>query len=99
MLWTLLLPMFQTLRPAASTFCLKRLKFSRVEAAPPPVVKEAVAVEKPVIRLRAGGHVQEALLVQAATEAVRQWRYRPTLLNGDPCEVDTVIEVRFTLNR
>jgi len=39
------------------------------------------------------------LLVQAAMEAVRQWRYRPTMLNGDPVEVDTVISVSFTLNR
>lgn len=27
------------------------------------------------------------VFVQAATDAVREWRYRPTLLNGDPCEV------------
>jgi protein TonB len=39
------------------------------------------------------------LLVQAATEAVRQWRYRPTLLNGDPVEVIAPIEVIFTLNQ
>ncbi|HEY3441543.1 MAG TPA: energy transducer TonB [Paludibaculum sp.] len=39
------------------------------------------------------------LLVQAAMDAVRQWRYRPTMLNGDPIEVDTVISVSFTLNR
>ena len=39
------------------------------------------------------------LLVQAAMDAVRQWRYRPTLLNGDPTEVDTVISVTFTLSR
>lgn len=39
------------------------------------------------------------LLAQAAADAVRQWRYRPTLLNGEPCVVDTVIEVKFTLNR
>ena len=38
------------------------------------------------------------LLVQSALEAVRQWRYRPTLLNGEPVEVDTTIEVVFTLN-
>jgi len=37
------------------------------------------------------------LLVQAAMEAVRRWRYRPTLLNGDPVEVDTEIQVVFTL--
>lgn len=39
------------------------------------------------------------LLVQAAMDAVRQWRYRPTMLNGDPVEVDTTISVTFTLNR
>ena len=39
------------------------------------------------------------MLVQAAMDAVRQWRYRPTMLNGDPIEVDTVISVSFTLNR
>jgi periplasmic protein TonB len=43
-----------------------------------------------------GGH---PMLVQAAAEAVRKWLYRPTLLNGVPCRVDTVIEVRFKLNR
>lgn len=38
------------------------------------------------------------LLQQAALEAVRQWRYQPTLLNGDPVEVDTTIDVIFELN-
>jgi periplasmic protein TonB len=37
------------------------------------------------------------LLVQAALDAVKQWRYRPTLLNGDPVEVDTTITVTFTM--
>jgi periplasmic protein TonB len=35
------------------------------------------------------------LLVQAATDAVRQWRYRPTYLNGVPVEVETSITVTF----
>jgi protein TonB len=39
------------------------------------------------------------LLVQAATDAVRQWRYRPTLLNGEPVEVISPIEVVFILNQ
>lgn len=39
------------------------------------------------------------LFVPAAAEAVRQWRYRPTLLNGDPVEVIAPIEVIFILNR
>jgi TonB family protein len=38
------------------------------------------------------------LLVQAATEAVKQWVYKPTLLNGSPIEVVTTIDVNFTLN-
>jgi protein TonB len=37
------------------------------------------------------------LLVSVAMEAVRQWRYRPTLLNGEPVEVLTEIDVNFTL--
>lgn len=36
-------------------------------------------------------------LARAAVEAVSQWRYQPTLLNGEPVEVDTVIQVNFTL--
>jgi protein TonB len=38
------------------------------------------------------------MFIQAATEAVRQWRYRPTLLNGEPVEVVAPIEVKFILN-
>jgi len=37
------------------------------------------------------------LLVQAAIDAVRQWRYRPYMLNGEPVEVETQITVNFTL--
>jgi TonB family protein len=37
------------------------------------------------------------LLIQAALDAVRQWRYQPTLLNGTPVEVDTTITVTFAL--
>jgi protein TonB len=38
------------------------------------------------------------LLVAAAREAVLQWKYRPTLLNGQPVEVVTDITVNFTLS-
>jgi periplasmic protein TonB len=37
------------------------------------------------------------LLVQSALDAVKQWRYQPTLLNGDPVDVDTEIDVIFSL--
>lgn len=39
------------------------------------------------------------LLQQAALDAVRQWRYQPTLLNGEAVEVDTTIDVIFSLNQ
>jgi TonB family protein len=36
-------------------------------------------------------------LTAAALDAVRQWRYKPTLLNGEPVEVLTTIDVEFKL--
>jgi TonB family protein len=36
-------------------------------------------------------------LARSAVEAVSQWRYTPTLLNGDPIEVDTTITVNYSL--
>jgi TonB family protein len=39
------------------------------------------------------------LLVQAALDAVRQWIYQPTLLEGKPVEVDTEIDVVFQLQQ
>jgi protein TonB len=38
-------------------------------------------------------------LVAAAMDAVKQWRYKPTLLNGEPIEVMTTIDVNFTLSQ
>ena len=53
-----------------------------------------------------GGAIQDlqlisgpSLLVQSAVDAVKQWVYRPTLLNGEPVEVITQIEVNFTLTK
>jgi periplasmic protein TonB len=36
--------------------------------------------------------------VQAAVNAVRQWRYRPYVLNGEPVEVETQVTVNFVLS-
>ena len=38
-----------------------------------------------------------AMLQQSAMDAVKTWRYRPYLLNNEPVEVDTTINVIFTL--
>jgi len=40
----------------------------------------------------------DPMFLQSAIDAVRQWRYKPTLLNGQPVEVDTFITVIYTLN-
>ena len=51
------------------------------------------------------GEVEEAslvsghpLLVSAAIDAVKQWKYSPTLVDGEPFAVETTIEVTFSLN-
>jgi len=38
------------------------------------------------------------MLAPAAIEAVKQWKYKPYLLNGEPVEVDTQVQVNFTLS-
>jgi TonB family protein len=61
------------------------------------IVKLHVLIDKQgnVIELQAiSGH---PLLIQSAIDAVKQWQYKPTLLNGRPVLVDTEINVIFDL--
>ena len=74
----------------------------------PPLAKQAriqgvvklnatIAKDGTVQHLEAiSGH---PLLIEAAMDAVRQWVYQPTLLNGQPVEVQTDIDVNFTLSQ
>ena len=39
----------------------------------------------------------DPMFFQSALKAVRQWRYRPTILNGQPVEIDTHISVIYTM--
>jgi len=39
------------------------------------------------------------LLIESARQAVQQWEYKPVLLNGEPVEVLTTIDVNFTLSQ
>jgi len=41
----------------------------------------------------------DPLFYQSAMDAVRQWRYRPTVLNGETVEIDTFITVIYNINR
>jgi protein TonB len=72
----------------------------------PPLAKQARiqgTVRLQAIIDRQGNVVQlevlsgHPLLVNAALDAVRQWRYQPTLLNGEPVEVVTTVDVVFSL--
>jgi protein TonB len=40
-----------------------------------------------------------AMLRQAALDAVQNWRYKPYELNGEPVEVETTVNVVFTLGQ
>jgi protein TonB len=68
-------------------------KMARIQGT---VILEAIIAKDGTVReLRAlSGH---PLLVKAALEAVQRWRYLPTLLNGEPVEVLTEIDVSFSL--
>ena len=58
-------------------------------------IEAIIARDGSIKQLKAlSGH---PLLIRPALEAVQQWRYRPTLLNGEAVEVFTQIEVRFVL--
>jgi len=79
----------------------------RVNPAYPPLAKAAriqgvvklegiIAKNGAVVQLKViGGH---PLLVKASLDAVAQWRYTPTLLNGEPVDVIAPIDVNFILS-
>ncbi|HUJ29843.1 MAG TPA: energy transducer TonB [Candidatus Acidoferrum sp.] len=59
------------------------------------VLHVVIGIDGQVIKVEPIGGPSE--LVPAAMDAVRQWRYKPTLLNGDPVEVDTTVSIDFAL--
>lgn len=78
----------------------------RVEPSYPPLAKSA-RVQGPVVLeaiISKTGTIENLQLISghpmlapAAIDAVRQWRYKPYILNGDAIEVETQITVNFTL--
>lgn len=59
------------------------------------VLQAVIGKDGSIQNLRAvSGH---PMLQPAAIDAVKQWRYKPYFLNGEPVEVDTQITVNFTL--
>ena len=83
------------------------LLISRVNPVYPPIARQArvqgavvlkalIAKDGTITNLELiSGH---PMLAPAAIDAVKQWRYRPYLLNGEPVEMETQIQVNFTLS-
>jgi len=84
------------------------LLIHRVEPMYPPIAQQAhiqgivtltAVIDKDGIIQRlqlVSGH---PLLATAAIDAVKQWRYKPYLLNGQPVEAETTVTVTFRLQR
>jgi protein TonB len=73
----------------------------------PPLAKQARIQGSVVLQATIGkdGSIQNLrvlsghpMLTQAALDAVRQWKYKPYLLNGEAVEVETTVQVNFTLS-
>jgi periplasmic protein TonB len=82
------------------------LLIHQVKPTYPPLARQARIQGQVVLQAAIGkdGGIQNLRLVSghpmlapAAIDAVKQWKYRPYFLNGEPVEVDTQITVNFTL--
>ena len=82
------------------------LLIHKVQPAYPPLAKQA-RIQGPVVlqaEISKNGTIENLrvisghpMLTQAALDAVRQWRYKPYILNGEPVEVETQVTVNFSL--
>jgi len=79
----------------------------RVNPTYPPLARQARIQGVVVLQaqISKGGDIENLQLISghpmlapAAIEAVKQWKYKPYLLNGEPVEVDTQVQVNFTLS-
>ena len=79
---------------------------TKVTPAYPPLAKQArvtgtvslaVDIGKDGVVLNVELISGHPLLADAAISAVKQWVYKPTLLNGEPVEVSTMVDINFTL--
>ena len=93
-------------RVRVSQGVIQGLLIYRVEPTYPPLAKQARIQGTVVLTalIDKGGNVQHLqvisghpLLAPAAIEAVKQWRYKPFLLNGQPVEVETTVTVNFRI--
>lgn len=106
------MPTAQNVAPPGTITVGGRVQSAKLISNPPPVYPDLArqarisgTVELGVI-ISPDGHMQEIhvisghpLLRQAALDAVKQWVYAPTLLNGQPVAVSTTVNVIFTLGQ
>jgi TonB family protein len=93
-------------RVRVSQGVMQGMVISKVQPTYPPDAR-AARIQGPVVIaaiIGKDGNIEservvsgDPLLAPAATDAVKQWKYRPYLLNGQAVEVDTQITVNFTL--
>ena len=78
----------------------------RVQPSYPPLARQARIQGTVVLQAQISkdGNIENLQLISghpmlapAAIEAVKQWKYKPYLLNGEPVEVETQVQVNFTL--
>jgi protein TonB len=99
-------PTIKPQRIRVSSGVTQGLVIHKVEPSYPPIAKTARVSGTVILQavISKDGTIENLhvvsghpLLTQAALDAVKQWRYRPYILNGDPVEVETTVEVHFTL--
>ncbi|MDP9162260.1 MAG: TonB family protein [Acidobacteriota bacterium] len=82
------------------------LVLHKVQPAYPPLARQARIQGQVTLQanISKDGSIQNLrlmsghpMLAPAAIEAVKQWKYKPYILNGEPVEVETTITVNFTL--
>ncbi len=94
-------------RVRVSTGVSSGLLIKKVTPNYPPLARQARIQGKVILQAEISkeGTIQNlqlisghAMLAPAAIEAVKQWRYKPYLLNGEPVAVETQVEVNFSLS-
>jgi protein TonB len=83
------------------------LLLRKIQPAYPPLARQA-RIQGPVVlqaEIGKDGSIQNLRLISghpmlapAAIEAIKQWKYKPYILNGEPVEVETTITFNFTLS-
>jgi protein TonB len=94
-------------RVRVSSGVVSGLLLRKVNPTYPPLARQARIQGVVVLQAQISkdGNIQNLQLISghpmlapAAIEAVKQWKYKPYLLNGEPVEVETQVQVNFTLS-